>query len=280
MDASEKIKGVLDGSIHPSEISGDTELYSMAERIYGRDALEEMGVDPPVTPPEGGLLYPNGNGGVEIPVSIDSARGSDNEMGKIPRRRFFIPLVMLFFLIVSSYNVAFGLGTVLPLCEEEEKIQELEMSSTSQINNGTLIVVWSMHGLNNYSEYTLEWRISQNGSSEVVEFANSSWISSETARINSKNWIIDTLPYSYLSTLYEDGLPVAYSNGSGDIITTLTTASDEGNYCEDNTRLIWSEYSDLGSNEAWGESGNGEILDGALMMLFALMMIISARKRV
>ena len=280
MDASEKIKGVLDGSIHPSEISGDTELYSMAERIYGRDALEEMGVDPPVTPPEGGLLYPNGNGGVEIPVSIDSARGSDNEMEKIPRRRFFIPLVMLFFLIVSSYNVAFGLGTVLPLCEEEEKIQELEMSSTSQINNGTLIVVWSMHGLNNYSEYTLEWRISQNGSSEVVEFANSSWISSETARINSKNWIIDTLPYSYLSTLYEDGLPVAYSNGSGDIITTLTTASDEGNYCEDNTRLIWSEYSDLGSNVAWGESGNGEILDGALMMLFALMMIISARKRV
>ena len=280
MDASEKIKGVLDGSIHPSEISGDTELYSMAERIYGRDALEEMGIDPPVTPSEGGLLYPNGNGGVEIPISIDSARGSDNVMEKVPRRRFFIPLVMLFFLIVSSYNVAFGLGTVLPLCEEEEKIQELEMSSTSQINNGTLIVVWSMHGLNNYSEYTLEWRISQNGSSEVVEFANSSWISSETARINSKNWNIDNLPYSYLSTLYEDGLPVAYSNGSGDIITTLTTALDEGNYCEDNTRLIWSEYSDLSSNEAWGESGNGEVVDGALMMLFALMMIISARKRV
>ena len=42
MDASERIKGVLDGSIQPSEISGDEELYYMAERIYGRDALENM----------------------------------------------------------------------------------------------------------------------------------------------------------------------------------------------------------------------------------------------
>ena len=50
MDASERIKGVLDGSIQPSEISGDEELYYMAERIYGRDALENMGVEPPVKP--------------------------------------------------------------------------------------------------------------------------------------------------------------------------------------------------------------------------------------
>ena len=42
MDASERIKGVLDGSIQPSEISGDEELYYMAERIYGRDALENL----------------------------------------------------------------------------------------------------------------------------------------------------------------------------------------------------------------------------------------------
>ena len=45
MEGSDKIKGVLDGSIDPQEISGDKKLYSMAERIYGRDALEEMGVE-------------------------------------------------------------------------------------------------------------------------------------------------------------------------------------------------------------------------------------------
>ena len=50
MEGSDKIKGVLDGSIDPQEISGDKKLYSMAERIYGRDALEEMGVEPPVKP--------------------------------------------------------------------------------------------------------------------------------------------------------------------------------------------------------------------------------------
>ena len=69
MDASERIKGVLDGSIQPSEISGDEELYYMAERIYGRDALENMGVEAPVKPPELGTVTLNGNGGVEIPSS-------------------------------------------------------------------------------------------------------------------------------------------------------------------------------------------------------------------
>ena len=67
MDASERIKGVLDGSIQPSEISGDEELYFMAERIYGRDALENMGIDPPVKPPELGVTTLNGIGGVYLP---------------------------------------------------------------------------------------------------------------------------------------------------------------------------------------------------------------------
>ena len=44
MEDSDRIKGVLDGTIDPSEISGDKKLYSMAERIYGREALEGWGL--------------------------------------------------------------------------------------------------------------------------------------------------------------------------------------------------------------------------------------------
>jgi hypothetical protein len=80
--------------------------------------------------------------------------------------------------------------------------------------------------------------------------------------------------------LYEDNVPVAYSNGSGiQTITVLSDSVEASTYCDDNTRLIWTEYSDLESKEAWGESGTGDLIDGALIMMFVGLMIISSRKR-
>ncbi len=281
MDASDRIKGVLDGSIHPSEISGDEELYYMAERIYGRDALEKMGVEPPVTPHELGGIAPNGNGGVEIPNPDGRAIIDDSQKTDVKGRRKLIPLIMFLCLIISSYNVSLGLGSVITRCVEDEPVQELEMESSSHINeNNNLYVVWNMYGLNNYSEYRLEWIVSQNGSSDVIETGDTTWNSSESTRIDSRNWIIESPPYSYLSMLYEDDVIVSYSNGSGEqVITILSDNTEQSTYCEDNTRLIWTEYSDLESKDAWGEAGTGGIIDGALIMMFAGLMIISARKR-
>ncbi len=279
MGDSNSIKGVLDGTIDPSEISGDKKLYSMAERIYGREALEEMGVEPPVKPPESGIKAMNGNGGVEIPIK-DSLGTVNVDSRKKPRRRVVLPLIMFALLTISGFNVVVGIGTVLPLCEDDPPEQELEFSSSAQLQNNTLFIVWKMTGLNNGSFYTIEWQVSQNGSSEIVDIGNSTWVSdNDPVRFDNRNWYIDAPPYSYLSTLYEDDLMVAFSNGSGDSITTLSDDANRVSYCESNTRLIWAEYQDFESKDAWGESGTGEIADGAMMMLFALMMIITARKR-
>ena len=279
MEDSDRIKGVLDGTIDPSEISGDKKLYSMAERIYGREALEEMGVEPPVEPPESGIKAMNGNGGVEIPIK-DSVGTVNLGSQKKPRRRVVLPLIMFTLLTISGFNVVVGIGTVLPLCEDEPPEQELEFSSSAQLQNNTLFIVWKMTGLNNGSSYTIEWQVSQNGSAEIVDTGNSTWVSdNDPVRFDNRNWYVDAPPYSYLSTLYEDDLIVAFSNGSGDSITTLSDEANLVSYCDSNTRLIWTEYQDFENKDAWGESGTGEIADGAMMMLFALMMIITARKR-
>ena len=279
MEDSDRIKGVLDGTIDPSEISGDKKLYSMAERIYGREALEEMGVEPPVEPPESGIKTINGNGGVEIPIK-DVVGTVNLGSRKKSRRRVVLPLIMFTLLTISCFNVVVGIGTVLPLCEDEPPEQELEFSSSAQLQNNTLFIVWKMTGLNNGSSYTIEWQVSQNGSAEIVDTGNSTWVSdNDPVRFDNRNWYVDAPPYSYLSTLYEDGLIVAFSNGSGDSITTLSDEANRVSYCDSNTRLIWTEYQDFENKDAWGESGTGEIADGAMMMLFALMMIITARKR-
>ena len=279
MEDSERIKGVLDGTIDPSEISGDKKLYSMAERIYGREALEEMGVEPPVEPPESGIKSMNGNGGVEIPIK-DTVGTVNLGSRKKSRRRVVLPLIMFTLLTISGFNVVVGIGTVLPLCEDEPPEQELEFSSSAQLQNNTLFIVWKMTGLNNGSSYTIEWQVSQNGSAEIVDTGNSTWVSdNDPVRFDNRNWYVDAPPYSYLSTLYEDDLIVAFSNGSGDSITTLSDEANWVSYCDSNTRLIWTEYQDFENKDAWGESGTGEIADGAMMMLFALMMIITARKR-
>ncbi len=47
MPDSDAVRRLLEGVIDPAEIEQDPGLYSMAERIYGSEALEEMGVHAP-----------------------------------------------------------------------------------------------------------------------------------------------------------------------------------------------------------------------------------------
>ena len=47
MGASDELHRVLDGTVSVSELESDSKSYYLAERIYGRETLEELGVSPP-----------------------------------------------------------------------------------------------------------------------------------------------------------------------------------------------------------------------------------------
>ena len=49
MNEGERLRELLDGSMDPSELENYDENYRLAERIYGREALDEMGI---ITPEE------------------------------------------------------------------------------------------------------------------------------------------------------------------------------------------------------------------------------------
>ena len=47
MNEAERLRDLLDGSMDPSELESYTEYYKLAERIYGSEALDEIGIISP-----------------------------------------------------------------------------------------------------------------------------------------------------------------------------------------------------------------------------------------
>ncbi len=280
MSGSERLKGLLDGSIDPSEIEEDPALYSMAERIYGRDALEEMGVNPPVKPKTHGIAISNGNGGVLLP---EEAQEEVDEVGELrkPRRPTILISASVICLCIVASNVAIGIGTYVPLCEDEVGPKVLTYSSSATEIDGSLLISWTVTGMNLSSNYSITWVISENGSNEVVDEGGSSWTAGETVRIQTENWMVTKPPYTYLSVLHLEGVPVAYSNGTvGDSIQVLANIEQLTPKCDDNTRLLWTELPEYNNINSWDSAGTGGIIDGALMMLFGLStVLLLLRKR-
>ena len=116
MDDSDAVKRLLDGTIEPSEIEKNPHLFSMAERIYGREALEELGVFPPeietpVILENIGTIPP----GVSLPdfqPELDLLKSGDVERKRGKRRLVTLGLGILGLLGVGL-NLVKGVGWVL-----------------------------------------------------------------------------------------------------------------------------------------------------------------------
>lgn len=115
MPDPEAVRRLLEGEIDPVEIEDDAELYSMAERIYGSEALEELGVQAPQVGPvetveDFGLISED----VSLPdfvPDISESKGMDT--GNRARRRWFVLFSGVFGVIVTVFNMAIGVGAAL-----------------------------------------------------------------------------------------------------------------------------------------------------------------------
>ncbi len=115
MPDADAVKRLLSGEINPSEIEDDVSLYSMAERIYGSEALEEMGVSAPEIgdvepPPQSGPISNDVSLPDFVPEMPDSKEGQVSRRGG---RRDFVLLTGLCGLIGVAVNSVIGGGYVL-----------------------------------------------------------------------------------------------------------------------------------------------------------------------
>ena len=114
MSSPDAIRRLLEGEIDPIEIEGDTNLYSMAERIYGSEVLEEMGVTPPevddVGDQAGFGLIPSDITLPDFMPSIPTLKSEKASRGKMRLMTLFCGIMGL---IGTVVNVVIGGGYVL-----------------------------------------------------------------------------------------------------------------------------------------------------------------------
>ena len=97
MPDPEAVRRLLEGNIDPVEIEDDAALYEMAERIYGSEVLEEMGILAP-------QIGESGEAAQFAPISDDIslpdfvpmlANEKDGDGVKVRRRRFTLLIGLL-----------------------------------------------------------------------------------------------------------------------------------------------------------------------------------------
>jgi len=278
---AERVKGLLDGTVDPSELEGDPELYSLAERVYGREALDKMGIAAPVVPTVNidDQDYTNGNNlEVELPDEPEEREVAQStaKRGK-SRITFFSGILGL---ILIGFNVAVGIGALVELCEDPPTDLPIEFNSVATMQEEVLHVRWTITNMNSSNTYSVEWTISENGSQIVVDSDIFNWTAQDTY-IHSENAMIEQRPWCYISTLYENGTAIATSNGCENDLLMVTMANSDSSdgECDDKPRLLWTELSEYENPNSWASAGSGDLLDGALLMLFGMITISGLKRR-
>ena len=273
MSDAERVKGLLDGSMDPAELEGDSELYSLAERIYGREALDEMGVSAPERSHEvDPTIHSNENIlEVELPDAPED-QGDAGEPAKGSSGHRIMLMAGLVGLVLVSVNVSVGIGQYLALCEDQLESPPLSFNTSSTWQNESLHITWTVSNLNTTVNYSIHWSISQNGSAELVDSDWFNW-SASSNMIHSENRAVTSPPWCYISVLYSEGIEISQSNaciGNSSTTSVLADISTVPKLCEDNTMLLWDKADEYQSIDSWVPAGSGGILDGALLMLFGM----------
>ena len=115
MSDTDLMKKLLDGTLDPAMLDDNPHLYTLAERIYGREALEEMGVSGPSID---SYSYVEGNtsdfNDIEMPEFIPNMENIIKNSDERPKRRRKITLLLgLLGLSTMIVNIYIGMGQIL-----------------------------------------------------------------------------------------------------------------------------------------------------------------------
>ena len=113
------IKKLLDGTLDPSVLESQPELYEMAESIYGRDALDEMGVEAPERPPDT-IIQPNGDSKHEVQMPTPQLPLPEPEPMKEKKRNWAVFGIAFLIFSILTLNLVVGIGAVVPLCDSPD----------------------------------------------------------------------------------------------------------------------------------------------------------------
>ena len=119
MTSLDEVKRLLDGEVDPEGLEINSELYEMAESIYGREALEQMGIDAPARPSDS-IVQPNGNAKHEVQMPVEPIPQPEIPPPKPKKRSWWIFIPSLLITITIIGNFVKGIGWILPFTWNKE----------------------------------------------------------------------------------------------------------------------------------------------------------------
>ena len=289
MNEGERLRELLDGSMDPSELENYNEYYRLAERIYGREALDEMGI----TTPEEVEEEKAQNGSSEFTHDVilpspktDSKVEETINLDSKPKRKLFLTLIGIIGLLLVSSNILVGVDAIVPdsivtLCEDADPPGEIEFKDFEQVNGTTLTIFWTVKNVTIGENYTITWDISQNGSQELVDSGSLSWQANGNTFSHVYSVNVEIEPYSWISKLLDSNMTIiSTTNGdySSSEVSAMSIIGSEKN-CEDNPKLKLGEIMDYQDIDSWTQTGDGDMLDGMLIMTFSFISLLGMRKK-
>ena len=284
MNEAQRLRDLLDGSMDPSELESYKEYYKLAERIYGREALDEIGISSPQEVEEN--QAPTGNSEFTHDVILPEPKSEiiENQIQQKEiksKRRVLVLIVGMIGLILVSTNIAVGINSIVDLCEDEDPMGEIEFRAQHQVNGNTITIFWTVTNTTIDSQYSIKWDVSQNGSQELVGSGEINWTANGESFSHSNMTTVQIEPYAYSSTLFGENetviATVSGSHSSSEVSSMSTIESSK--LCEDNPKLKLSEIMNYDDINSWESQGEGDIIDGMLLMLFTFIFLFGLTKK-
>ena len=291
MNEGERLRELLDGSMDPSELENYDEYYRLAERIYGREALDEMGITTPEEIEE--EKTQNGSSEFTHDVILPSPKADQKveetiNLDKKPKRKLFLSIIGIIGLLLVGSNILVGVNAIVPdsivtLCEDVEPPGEVEFTDDIVLNETTLTltIFWAVNNVNIGENYTIMWDISQNGSQELVSSGSFSWLANGNSFTHAHSVNVEIEPYSWITKLLDGNMTIiSTTNGdySSSEVSAMSIIGSEKN-CEDNPKLQLGKIMDYQDIDSWTQTGNGDMLDGMLIMAFSFISLLGVRKK-